>query len=318
MIKTTKLLFFFAFALFNVTVFAQGDEEPEPPPPPPPPPPAETVDTTGPVRYYRIDGALTSVSAKMEDGRSYEYLPVSMQAGDKIVISYVSKDFITAIAVMDTLGHSFQEVDEPVAFESFGSTIDIPYHATVAGLYNFIFTSKNPGTLGKFTVHAFVYEKAKSTLTNDSPFCDKLRYLANSSQTAFEFLKPPYNYKQHKDFHKAELKLIPAANNRVQSTLGGRYLCDIAVSSNLDSLNTVFDELEKAIGDCLPDHVKKVMKKEDETNFGQKGFFRKVRFILEGKHAYDLNLHFDKFKNRVVLIMNQTSNGKYELEIVIE
>lgn len=316
MIKTTRLLFLFTFTLFATQAFSQGEVEPAVPPPPPPP--AEAVDTTGPVRYYRIDGALTSVSAKMEDGRSYEYLPVSMQAGDKIVISYVSKDFVTAIAVMDTLGHSFQEVDNPVLFESYGSTIEIPYHATVAGLFNFIFTSKNPGTLGKFTVHAFVYEKTKSTLTDDSPFCDKLRYLANSSQTAFEFLKPPYNYKQHKNFHKAQLKLIPGANNRVQSTLGGRYLCDIALSSNLDSLNTVFDELEKTIADCLPDHVKKVMKKEDETDFGQKGFFRKVRFTLEGKHVYDLNLHFDKFKNRVVLIMNQTSDGKYELEIVIE
>jgi len=283
-----QLLFILNF-LFTYHVFSLGYPAPNP---------TQIADPS--VQYKLIEGELTAQSEQMDGERYYQYISTPMAKGDIIILILESKEFIVAMGISDTLGHKSLQTDNPFFFETTGSKLEIPFHSTTDGLYNFVFTSKEINKTGKFKVHVFYYTNQLNTITNESRFCEKLKYIANNSYTEFEFLKKPTKYGSIKEeYVTPTLELIAGMENQIaQNVTGDSYIIRFPVFASEESAIKSFEEWINTLENCLADHKKEVLHDKDPKDF----YYSQVVFILEGEYEKDLNMSHrltQKIKDKV-------------------
>ncbi len=279
---------------------------------------AQSTDSV--IQYRSLEADITEQSAAMTDNRRYEYVPVNMTLGDVAYIVYSSKDYVVALGVRDSAGHEGIKEDDPALFKSIGSKIKLPFKAPASGPYYFVFTSKEPGKTGHFKVSIFYYNNRVNKITNQSSFCDKLKYIAASSVTGFEFLK--YKEKQGaiNSYFEPSVSLLPAQSIGIFHSSTDSYHCVVEKSGDLEDLKKKYEVLESDIQGCLTDHEKKDFTEETVYGFQKKDFVSMVEFTLAGSPPGDLNIgHILRpVRDKVILQLSKDGADKYRLSLDVE
>lgn len=272
------------------------------------------------IQYRTISGSFDNKSRSTTDKRHYEYMPISMHAGDVALLEYSSTDFVTALMVRDSLGHQGIKEDDTTFFRAMGSKITLPFKAPADGPYYFVFLTKLPQKTGKYSVHIFYYNAHNNHVTSASPFCDKLKYITSSSYTAFEFLKGNELRGPGSGSFTAMVNLLPGTTGVISSDMAADYTAAFPASADLAGIKKKFEELDKSISTCLADHIRKVQTAESLSDFDKKNFVSRITYTLGGSYPKDLNgSHaLANMKDRVVLWLDKDGAGKYRLKVVVE
>ncbi len=267
-----------------------------------------------------LTSALTEKSGVLPEKMRFEYLTLRMEAGDIALVVYESTDYVVALGVNDSLGHQVFKADDPMFFKTIGSKIILPYTADAAGPRNFYFTSKDPDKTGKFKVNLFYYNKALNKINDNSPFCEKLKYICSNSPTRFEFLKGQSGRGILNNYFQPTINILPNTAPKISHNTGDYYRCRVESSSELEGMKKRYDELESQISVCLTNHATKVYTIDSVYDFEKKDFIRKVEFSLKGAYPSDLNGNhiLSEVIDKVILSLSKDGDDKYLLLLQIE
>jgi hypothetical protein len=207
-----------------------------------------------PFLHQRFDAEFTTASTQTGDGKYFQSLAAPFEVGDAAFIVYRSNDFVVLLGVQDTLGRISLKQDERVFNKTKGSILKLPFRPPFKGNYNVIFSTKEKGATGKFSLDLYLYRKRADRVRNTATtgFSDKLKYLLGQKFLGYEFVK----LSQSESFIGANfvptVKLFNDAECKISVMSGSStYACNFPDYTDLAAANKKFDELEAA----TPQHL---------------------------------------------------------------
>jgi hypothetical protein len=277
-----------------------------------------------PFLHQRFDSELTAASKKTTEGKYYQNLPIPFDAGDVGYIIFRSADFMVLAGFQDTTGNLSVKQDEAKTLKATGSELKIPIRPPFSGMFNLIFSTKEAGVTGKFSVDLYLYRKKYDRLRNAAtpPFSDKLKYLISQKFLGFEFVKQNMLNSILVRNYAPTVKLFEDADCKISELDGSTsYECTFTYTS-LGAANKKFDELEKATETAIgPTYKKYVYTSAQYSGKQKEQFVREVNFVEPGLLPVDIDpIHLAlKRKSFLSLKITTTSKpGEYNFTYMID
>lgn len=277
-----------------------------------------------PFLHQRFDSELTAASKKTTEGKYYQNLTVPFDAGDVGYIILRSADFMVLAGFQDTTGNVSVRQDEAKTLKATGSELKLPIRTPFSGMFNLIFSTKEAGVTGKFSVDLYLYRKKYDRVRNTAttPFSDKLKYLIGQKFLGFEFVKQSAISSIFVRNYAPTVKLFEDADCQISELDGSTsYECRFTYTS-LDAVNKKFDELEKATETSIgPAYKKHVYTSAHYSGEEKERFVREVNFVESGLLPVDIDpIHLGlKRKSFLSLKITTTSKpGQYNFTYMID
>jgi hypothetical protein len=278
------------------------------------------AQTDSVIQHRVFNAELTATTDTLATGKPYVYFNVRMRKGDMAYLRYMSNDYVVALGIQDSFGRSTLKEDAPMFFKTTGSKISMPFECPEDGMYYFIFTSKERKATGKFKAALYYYTLLNNRLTDSSPLCEKLHYIADQSIIGFAFLKGTERKSILFSEYDAKMKLVPEADCYVSDPLNDIYTCSFPVSKDLAAMESQFAALDKMLKECLTGTVRKVYTIRDISEYGKERFVKKVDYSMPGTSDFDENSTHAllQIKYRVALELEKTDDGGYRMYLKVE
>jgi hypothetical protein len=259
------------------------------------------------IQYRFLQGSLSSTSDRFTNGAYYTYLPINMIKGDMAYFVYKSKDYATAFYVRDSAGTMAGMEDNSGFSKTKGSKIAVPYLAKETGAYYFMFSSKEPGAKGKFSIDLYYYNKETDKVTNASPFCDRLRYLLMHDPMKFELLKGAKTSSYVMNIYRPTIALDPSATNEIaESIVEQFYRTNWTPNVSMAKVEGQYNQLVTSIAKCLPAAKRKVYTGVMVSEHDKESFVARTDFSESGKTPGD------------AYILHRSENIRYKIVVRIE
>ena len=262
--------------------------------------------------HQRFSSELTAKSPVALEERYYTHLPIYLEAGEIGYVIYRTKDFYPMLVVKNI------EAKTQETIEKVESTIDslnemrIPVKAKQAGIYDFVFTTSEPGAMGKLTVDIFQPKERGLLHTVNKTFCENLNIIALHAALDFELI-PKTKNDSHYESYTSTIRLLPEALNEIYKTSKYSYHSNLK-TGKLGSLSGDFDKLADVLSSCLPTAKTKVYN-DDELVPGEINIRRKIDFVVRGAPAYQISDSVMQYKVSIELVAGSESDF---LKIAIE
>ncbi|MEO7216293.1 hypothetical protein [Mucilaginibacter sp.] len=272
-----------------------------------------------PFLHQRFDAEFTAASTQTSDGKYYQSLTIPFDPGDAAFIVYRSGDFSVLLGVQDTLGRISLKQDERVFSKTTGSGLKLPFRPPFAGIYRLLFSTKDKGATGKFSIDLYLYRKGADRVRNTAStvFGDKLQYLQGQKFLGYEFVK----LSQSESFMGANfvptVKLFDDAECKIEVISGSAtYACTFPTYTDLAAANAKFDALQAATRSILPvAYGLGVNRADNFTGKTKEHFVRGVVFTETGRLPYDVDpmQKITNIKHMVTISLNSNKPGEYTL-----
>nr|WP_294941803.1 hypothetical protein [uncultured Mucilaginibacter sp.] len=272
-----------------------------------------------PFLFKHFDAEITTASSQTSDGKYYQPIPIPFAVGDMAFIVYRSNDFSVLVGVQDTLGRVSLKQDNKVFDKAKGSQLLLPFRPPFKGNFNFLFSTKDKGATGKFSLDLYLYRKKADWVRKaaNASFSDRLNYLLGQKFLGFELVKLAQTEGFMANFTPT-VKLFDEADCKIKLFSGSTtYGCTFPAFTDLAAVNKKFEELEAATRSILPAAYGR--SKNTEANFSGKAkerFVRDVIFTETGELPFDVDpmQKITGIKHMITISVHKnTVSGEYEL-----